>query len=52
MGSPFLILAHSFKKESLGRTTTLANSFVPLFGLEQEFYGLADEIFWLSFSNV
>lgn len=29
MGSPFLILAHSFKKESLGRTTTLANSFVP-----------------------
>ncbi len=29
MGSPFLILAHSFKKESLGRTTTLANSFLP-----------------------
>lgn len=30
MGSPFLILAHSFKKESLGRTTTLANSFLPV----------------------
>lgn len=29
MGSPFLILAHSFKKESLGRSTTLANSFLP-----------------------
>ncbi len=38
MGSPFLILAHSFKKESLGRTTTLVNSFLPQNSLDQTLY--------------
>lgn len=38
MGSPFLSLAHSFKKESLGRTTTLANSVVPQNCLEHMNY--------------
>ncbi len=33
-------------------STILASTSLPLFGLEQEFYGLVDEIFWLSFSNV